>query len=85
MPLEQDEDQRHRADRFDFWLFLSVWLVIVGVGAIARLLAPDLPRQGLMQRVGSLAGLSAPLHDPALARTYENETSLPGANVAAWN
>ena len=26
MPLELDEEQRGRADRFDRWLFLCVWL-----------------------------------------------------------
>jgi hypothetical protein len=38
MPLEQDEDQRRRADRFDFWLFGSVWLCIFVIGVVAVLL-----------------------------------------------
>jgi hypothetical protein len=35
MPIEQDEDQQRRAARFDFWLFLSEWLVVFGVAGVA--------------------------------------------------
>jgi len=38
MPIEQDEHQRRREARFDFWLFLSVWLVVAAVAAIAILI-----------------------------------------------
>ena len=41
MPLKQDEDQRRRADRFDLWLFGSVWLCIFVMGAVAVLLNPS--------------------------------------------
>jgi len=39
MPLELDEDQRRRATRFDLWLFLSIWLVIFAMAAIAVFLS----------------------------------------------
>jgi hypothetical protein len=38
MPIEENEEQRRRAARFDLLLFGSVWLVTFAVAAIAVLL-----------------------------------------------
>jgi hypothetical protein len=41
MPLNMNEEQQRRAARFDFWLFLTVWLVIGAIAAIAILTRPS--------------------------------------------
>jgi hypothetical protein len=40
MPIDLDDKGRRRSDRFDLWLFVSVWLavgVITGIALIATL------------------------------------------------
>ena len=35
LPPELDQGRKRRMDRFDFWLFLSVWLVITAAAGLA--------------------------------------------------
>jgi hypothetical protein len=35
LPPELNRGRKRRMDRFDFWLFLSVWLVITAVAGLA--------------------------------------------------